>query len=88
MRLSLYYGGIIVSTTENTFALPREKIRRAKEFLMSPAFGPCITRIPLNRLQELRGRVEHWHNCNMSLGPEVRFIDRLLAAWSGITCPK
>ena len=54
---------------------------------MLPVFDPCITRIPPKRLQELRGRVEHWSNCNMSLGPEVRFIDRLLVPRSGITWP-
>ena len=85
---NLILWGIIVSTSGNTFALPREKIDRAKEFVMLPVFGPCITRIPLKRLQELRGRVEHWSNCNMSLGHEVRFIDRLLVSRSGITCHK
>ena len=80
--------GIVVSTTENTSTLPSEKIDRAKEFSMLPVFDPCITRIPLKRLQELRGRVEPWSNCNVSLGPEMRFIDRLLVSRSGITCPK
>ena len=79
--------GIVVSATENTFTLPTEKIDRAEEFLMLPVFGPCIARIPLKRLQELRGRGEHWSNCNMSLGPEMRFIDRLLVSRSGITFP-
>ena len=55
---------------------------------MAPVLGPCITRIPLKRLQELRGSVEHWSNCNMSLGHEMRFIDRSLAPRSGITRPK
>ena len=47
--------GIIVSTADNTSTLPRGKIGRAKEFLMSPAFDPCVTRIPLKRLHELQG---------------------------------
>ena len=80
--------GIIAPITENTVTLPGEKIDRAEEFLMLPAFDPCVTRIPPRRLQELRGRVEHWSNCNTSLGPEMRFIDRLLAFRSGVTSPK
>ena len=51
-----------------------------KLFLMSYEFGPCIARIPMMKLQELRGRVEHWANCNSAIGAEMGFIDKMLVS--------
>ena len=82
------FWGIDVSTTENTFSLPNDKINKAESFLSTPEFGPRVTRIPSKALQELRGRVEFWSCCNSSLGVEMRFIDRLLVSQSGIINPK
>ena len=80
--------GVDVSTVDNTFSLPTDKIQKAKMFLSTPDFDPGVTRIPLKALQELRGRVEFWSCCNSSLGVEMRFIDRLLVSQQGISHPK
>ena len=55
---------------------------------MSYEYDPCVTRIPLKQLHELRGRVEHWSNCNSALGAEMRFIDKMLVSRSGMSTPK
>ena len=55
---------------------------------MPTVSDPWIARIPLKKLQELRGRAEHWSSCSMSLGTEMRFIDRLLVSRSGVASPK
>ena len=79
---------INVSTVLQTFTLPQEKIARDKVFLMPYEFGPCIARIPLGKLQELRGRAERWSNCNSAHGAEMRFIDKMLVSRSGASYPK
>ena len=77
----LVYNGQYIHPTKG-------QIDRAEEFLMSPVFDPCFARVPLKRLQELRGMVERCANCNMSLCPEMMFVDRLLVTRQGITFPK
>ena len=80
--------GIVVSTEDETFTLPPEKIDRAREFLATCDYVPGATRIPLGKLQELRGKLEHWSICNQSLATETPYIDRLLRAKAGVLAPR
>ena len=85
-RITLW--GIDVDTKTGTFTLPECKVERAREFLASPTFDPGNTRIELKRLQELRGKLEHWALCNTAVRPEMAVVDRLLAKYENVACPK
>ena len=80
--------GIEVCTVAETFTLPPAKTLRAQEFLASADFDPAITRLPIRKIQELRGRLEHWSVCNRALSTELRHADRLLVVTEGEITPK
>ena len=71
--------GIEVGTRSGTFSLPSSNVERAREFLASPEFGPGHTRVQLKRLQELRGKMEHWAPRNSPIRHEMDGVGRLLA---------
>ena len=75
-------------THSETSPLPPEKIDRAREFLAAIDYDPGVTRIDLERLQELRGKLGHWSICNASLAPETPNADRLLMFKNGLTAPR
>ena len=79
--------GITISTGNNTFSSPDAKIGRSGELLTPPVSDPCIARIPLRKLQELRGMLAHWSNCNVAIGAEMGFIDKLAVSRSGVVRP-
>ena len=64
------------------------EIGRSKEFSSTADFGPCVMRISLRKLQELRGRAKRWSHCNASLGAEMGPIDKLLVLKLGMAIPK
>ena len=80
--------GIDINTQKNTFTLPRAKVGRAIEFLAPPEFDVGNTRIPLRKLQELRGEMEHWAVCNIAIRPELAVVDRLLVTAHDAVSPK
>ena len=80
--------GIIVRTDAETFSLPPCKIYRAREFLATIDYDPGVTRIPLKKLQELRGKLGRWSGCNASLACETLHIDRLIRFKDGLPSPK
>ena len=85
---SVLLWGIDVCTESETFTLPAAKALRAQEFLASPDFDPSITRIHIKKIQELRGKLEHWSVCNRALATETRHVDRLLVTRDGLIGPK
>ena len=46
-----------------------------------------MTLISIKQIQELRGQLEHWSVCNMELATEMRYIDKMLVARSGVISP-
>ena len=63
--------GIVVCADAGTFAAPRGKIDRVREFLATIDYDPGVARISLRRLQELRGKLEHLSVRNASLACET-----------------
>ena len=47
-----------------------------------------MTRIPIEKIQELRGKLEHWRVRNRALATEARHIDRLLVTRNGVIDPR
>ena len=47
--------GIVTSTDRGTFTIPPGEIDRVREFLATCDYDPGVARIPLKKLQELRG---------------------------------
>ena len=47
--------GIVVSTEDETFAIPPEKVNRAREFLASGDYDPGATGIPLKNYRSYAG---------------------------------
>ena len=47
-----------------------------------------MTRIPLKRIQEIRGKMEHWSVCNRALSTEARHVGRLLVSRDGKVDPR
>ena len=76
--------GIEVCTVSDSFTLPPAKMLRAQEFLASPDFDPAMARIPLKKIQELRGKHEHWSVCNRALSTELKHDGRLLVVRDGL----
>ena len=52
--------GIVVCAESETFSMPSDKVGRAREFLATANYDPCVTRLDLRSLQELRGKLEQW----------------------------
>ena len=80
--------GVEVCTASESFTLPPAKALRAQEFIAATDFDPAMTRIPLRRIQELRGKLGHWPACNRALSTELRHVDRLLVVREGLISPK
>ena len=80
--------GIAVCAVNESFTLPPGKALRAQELIASPDFDPATTRIPLKKIQDLRGKLGHWSICNRALSAELRHIGLLLVAHDGIISPK
>ena len=85
---SITLWGLNVCAESETISLPSDKLHRAQEFLTNQHFDPGVARIPLNLIQELRGKAEHWSLCNSSLGPELHGVDRMLRSYRGMSRPR
>ena len=78
----------MVCADSATFSLPNLKIDRAMEFSATGDYDPVVTRIPLRKLQELRGKLGHWSVRNQSMAAEAPFIGRLLRSRKGVISPQ
>ena len=77
-----------ICAESGSFTLPPAKALRAQQFIAAAEFDPAMTRIPLKRIQEIRGKLEHRSICNRALSTELRHIDRLLVVREGVVSPK
>lgn len=80
--------GIGVCTVRETFTLHSAETLRAQERLASADFDPPMTRIPLKRAQELRGKLEHWSVRNIALATVTKYVGKLLVASAGVISPR
>ena len=63
------------------------KIGRSREFIATGDYDPGDTRIPLKRLQELRGELGHCYERKNPLATETPYVGRLLRAKNGALTP-
>ena len=80
--------GIIVDTRAETISLPEDKVLKARILLSDTHFDPGMARIPINLIQQLRGKMEFWGSCVMQIRTEFSPVDRMLHSLNGIAFPK
>ena len=75
--------GIHVDTQSEVVALPPDKILKAQLLLSNPLFDAGITRLAINLIQKLRGKMEFWSSRCHHIRTECNVVDRILSSKNG-----
>ena len=80
--------GLELCAPTETISLPNGEVGSLKSFCPNPVFCPGVARIPIRKLQELRGKAERRRVRNTPLRHELRAIGKLLRPYLGMSRPK
>ena len=80
--------GINVDTKREIVSLPEDKILKAQLLLANPLFDSGVTRLPLNLIQKLRGKMEFWSCCCHHIKTECPAVDKMLSSKNGYSFPR
>ena len=80
--------GVHIDTVTERVSSPPDKIPKAQVMLPNPLFDAGVTRLPLNLIQQLRGKMEFWSSCCPHIRTECNVIDRILSSKNGYSFPK
>lgn len=79
--------GLEVGADLETVSLPHEKREEATQLANDAICDPGTIRIPIQKIQKLRGSMEHWQLDVPALKPELRAVDRMSRERHGIDMP-
>ena len=80
--------GIHVDTVQEIVSLPPDKIINAHRLFPNPLFDAGVTKLPINLIRKLRGKMEFWSSFCHHVKTECAVVDQMLSSKNGYSFPR